>query len=348
MRAVLSFCLVLIICASAFRADAQTSSNDPWSLSQWQRKTWQIEDGLPHNYVTAVVQDTKGRLLIGTKDGIVIFDGFTFSPYPQMEDTWIYSLLVDADGTLWVGTYEHGLYRVRNQRAVKIANGSFYMLNRSADGRILAVSDLGFGFVENDQFRIAIPGENTEGYSWQPASRDEDGTLWFAAKAGLYRMRAGIPVRTQVLGLGGVPVTVYSLTRPRRLFVGTTTGLYQLGCDQASCRAVSLKDVHGPVVSIHETSDLSLWVGTWGHGLYRQSTVNGETHVEHMDHTNGLTDDFVHAIYEDTEHNLWIGTRGGGLTRFRTTVLKPVGIPEGVNGNCASVALGDSEGNVWL
>jgi ligand-binding sensor domain-containing protein len=67
-----------------------------------------------------------------------------------------------------------------------------------------------------------------------------------------------------------------------------------------------------------------------------------------MDHTNGLADDFVHAIYEDTEHNLWIGTRGGGLTRFRTTVLKPVGIPEGVDGNCASAALGDGEGNVWL
>lgn len=347
MRAVLSY-VVFVICFSAFWAKAQATSGDPWSLSQWQRKIWQIEDGLPHNYVTAVVQDTKGRLLIGTKDGIVRFDGFTFSRYPQMEDNWIYSLLVEPDGTLWVGTYEHGLYRVRNHRAVKVANGSFYMLNRSADGQIVAVSDLGFGFVENDQFQLVIPGENTEGYGWQSASQDEDGTFWFAAKTGLYRMRAGIPVRAQVLGLRGVPVTVYSLTQPHRLFVGTTSGLYQLSCNQSSCRAVHMKNVHGPVVGIRETSDRSLWVGTWGQGLYRQSTVNGETRVEHMDHTNGLADDFVHAIYEDTEHNLWIGTRGGGLTRFRTTVLKPVGIPEGVNGNCASAALGDNEGNVWL
>lgn len=61
-----------------------------------------------------------------------------------------------------------------------------------------------------------------------------------------------------------------------------------------------------------------------------------------------MADDFVRTMYEDSEHNMWIGTRGSGLIRFRTTTLKPYGMSEQLDGNCASTAIGDGEGGVWL
>jgi ligand-binding sensor domain-containing protein len=109
-----------------------------------------------------------------------------------------------------------------------------------------------------------------------------------------------------------------------------------LTCDPLACTGNAVNDVQGPVLALHETSDGRLWIGTWGHGIYRGSMVNGGSIVEHLDHSSGLVDDFVHTMYEDAEHNFWISTRGGGVTRFRTTALKPIGIPEGVNGNYAS------------
>ena len=102
--------------------------------------------------------------------------------------------------------------------------------------------------------------------------------------------------------------------------------------------------VKGPVVSARGVSDGSLWLGTWGAGLYR---LTGER-VEGLSSRGDLADDFVRTISEDNEHNVWVGTRGGGLTRFQATALKPVGIPEGLNGNCASVAAGDGADGVWL
>ncbi len=347
MRAAL-FCLTLMACALVAKADGQRSPNHPWLLSQWQRRVWQIEDGLPHNYVTAVTQDHLGRLLVGTKDGIVTFDGFAFQRYHALTDNWIYSLLMGADGTLWVGTYEQGLYSVKDNQVTKVADGSFYTLKQGADGRVWSVSATGLGFVEDRRFRLLVPGKNTEGYGWQSASQADDGTMWFVAQSGVYRVQANGVARVHIQGLKGLPVTIYSLPKPSRILVGTKTGLYRLECRSTSCSAVHVKGVPGPVVGLHETLDHTLWIGTWGRGLYRVSIMRGKDRVEKLDYANGLPDDFVHAVYEDTEHNLWIGTRGGGLTRLRTTVLMPVGIPEGVDGNCASAAAGDGTGTVWL
>ena len=48
----------------------------------------------------------------GTQAGLARFDGMRFTQFPALNDVWIYSLLQASDGALWVGTYQHGLYRV--------------------------------------------------------------------------------------------------------------------------------------------------------------------------------------------------------------------------------------------
>ncbi|MBS1801366.1 MAG: hypothetical protein JSS95_16260 [Acidobacteria bacterium] len=298
--------------------------------------------------MTAIIQDHHGRLLIGTKSGIVTFDGFAFEQYPFLKDAWIYCLLLETDGTLWAGTYKDGLYRIRNGQVSKIETGTVFSLIHDKHGRVWAVSEYSLGFIENDQFRTVVHGTNTQGFGWQSVTQEENGTLWLATQSGLFRYRANHAERISVIGLDGSPVTVYSAPQSHELFVGTTKKLYLLACAGDSCVSSSIKGIPGPIVGIHQTIDKTLWISTWGHGLYRRYTLNGNGHVEHIDHRSELTDDFVHATYEDEEHNLWIGTRSGGLTRFRTTLLKPFGVPEGVTGNCASAVTGDGAGGVWL
>src|SRR5687768_13183401 len=55
---------------------------DPYrALTQYVQDTWDTRDGLPRNYVKAILQTHDGYLWIGTQAGLVRFDGARFTIY---------------------------------------------------------------------------------------------------------------------------------------------------------------------------------------------------------------------------------------------------------------------------
>src|ERR1035437_10356850 len=77
-------------------------------------RTWQSDEGLPNNYVRAIVQTPDGYLWVGTSAGLARFDGLHFTAFtpqntPPLENANITALCVDGQGTLWIGTYGGGL-----------------------------------------------------------------------------------------------------------------------------------------------------------------------------------------------------------------------------------------------
>ena len=72
-------------------------------------RAWQVEQGLPQNKVTAVVQTRDGYLWVGTYYGLARFDGVRFTVFdehntPDLHSSRITSLFEAGDGTLWIGT----------------------------------------------------------------------------------------------------------------------------------------------------------------------------------------------------------------------------------------------------
>ena len=320
-----------------------------WLFSQWQRRVWQIEDGLPHNYVTALAIDPQGYLLAGTQVGIARFDGLRFTLFPTLQDTWIYSLLQASDGTLWVGSYQNGLYHLANGKVTSFGSTrgfpdkSVYSLVEDKSRNIWLASEAGLYRIAQDQAHLLVRGRNVDGYAWQSVAFDE-GATWFASAEGLFYISSGNVLPVKLNGISGLPVTVYRWKSAHQMLLGTTTGLYILHCSTDQWSAEPVIGVKGPVVGIHGIHDGSLWIATWGRGLYR---ISGNK-TEQLSTREGLGDDFVRVLMEDREGNVWVGSRGGGLTRFRTTLLKPVGMPEGLGGNCASVSVSDGADGMWL
>ena len=80
--------------------------------SGWLVRTWQTDDGLPDNRVYAVVQSPDGFLWVGTRGGLVRFDGLRFEELltkvgagvPRREITAVY---LDRQGRVWLG-YKDG------------------------------------------------------------------------------------------------------------------------------------------------------------------------------------------------------------------------------------------------
>jgi signal transduction histidine kinase/ligand-binding sensor domain-containing protein len=339
-----------ICLAASALSPAATSPRSDWRLSQLNRRVWQIEDGLPHNYVTALATDEKGYLLVGTQSGIARFDGIRFAPFDRLGRRWIYALLKSSDGALWVGGYQSGLHRIRDGKVQSwfspdgVPEGTVYSLLEDRSHRVWLVSTGGLMRYDQDRPRMIVPGADVDGYAWQSMTEDDAGAIWFAAQQGLFRVSGSKVQPMRVSGVRGLPVTVYAAKAQRQLYLGTSTGLYTLQCGPDTCEGRAIPEVRGPVVGLRVTSDGALWVATWGNGIYRSDGVR----IEQLSTRQGLADDFVRILSEDAEHNLWAGTRSGGLTRFRQTVLKPVGIPEGFGGNYASAVIGDGSGGLWL
>src|SRR6476469_1857760 len=99
-------------------------------LDQYVRATWTVDRGLPQSTVLGIAQTPDGYLWIATQEGFVRFDGQEFvtydkNSYPQIVSNAAVAIRGAKDGTLYVGTLEGGLIRMRGGKVDVIteANG---------------------------------------------------------------------------------------------------------------------------------------------------------------------------------------------------------------------------------
>ena len=79
-------------------------------------KNLSIRNGLSQNTVNAILQDRKGFMWLGTKDGLNRYDGLSFRKFKHdaanprsIGNSFITSLYEDFNGNIWVGT-DAGVY----------------------------------------------------------------------------------------------------------------------------------------------------------------------------------------------------------------------------------------------
>lgn len=116
---------------STFRADS-TRTGHNWAWPQLQDKNGNIwfsnwggvyrydgksfisftaSDGLTIGPVTRIVEDRNGNLWFGGADGLCCYDGKSFTCFKNgLINPWIWAILEDKTGKLWVGTRATGLY----------------------------------------------------------------------------------------------------------------------------------------------------------------------------------------------------------------------------------------------
>src|SRR5690606_19813700 len=77
---------------------------------------YQVEQGLSNNAVLCSLQDSKGFMWFGTKDGLNRFDGYSFKVFQNdpsagslLGSNYIRALHEGRDGKIWVGT-DQGIY----------------------------------------------------------------------------------------------------------------------------------------------------------------------------------------------------------------------------------------------
>ncbi|MEG1681715.1 MAG: two-component regulator propeller domain-containing protein, partial [Stenotrophomonas sp.] len=187
-------------------------------LAQASRHTvagWGMEQGLPHNLVQSVAQGSDGFIWLGTWEGVVRFNGRSFTVFdrqntPGVELSGVLSILPEADGAVLFGTISDGVYRYHRGRWQALGGD---------DARHLSVTAL---------------------------LRDPSGELWIAAKDKLLRLLPSGQLLDagSALGLPEVPITTLRQTADGAVLVATEKGVYQL----QHGRLLPWKDTAGWVV----------------------------------------------------------------------------------------------------
>lgn len=93
----LYFCLFFLV--DSFVAQSQSYLVQTEQLS--------IEDGLSNRFVRSIVQDSKGFMWFGTKNGLNRYDGYNFKLFAErnseIQSNFIDKVFEDADSNIWVG-----------------------------------------------------------------------------------------------------------------------------------------------------------------------------------------------------------------------------------------------------
>ena len=156
---------------------------------------YQVENGLSNNAVICCLQDKKGFLWFGTKDGLNRFDGYSFKIFRADPDqagsiggNFIHSLYEDRNGILWIGT-EKGLFRY------DATSESFSILQTNADNQVTDIRMDGSGnlwFIS--EFTLIKYNERKKSLQYYPINKyfeatslcvSSDGTLWASTSSGL-------------------------------------------------------------------------------------------------------------------------------------------------------------------
>lgn len=318
-------------------------------ISQYHKQVWQVEDGLPHNYVTALLEDDTGFLLVGTDEGLARFDGLHFLPFEadrglHIPQRWVSALLRgEATRPLWIGTFDGSLIALRDGKVAADFGSLGSVFDLLADGRGGVWASTRTGVVRSDGRAVRhIAGlQRPPDTGWNVLAPDASGGGLAVTVDGLFHVQGDHADRMAGNNAEWGQILTVASEANGTIWLGTTRGLFRFA--RQGGRPAALAGVPGPVVAILRDRNGTLWAGTWGRGLYRITSRGAEG----WSSGRGLPEDFVRTLFEDKEGDLWIGSRGG-LTRWKDSALAPLGVPEGLTGDFATTVNEDPKGDLWL
>jgi len=347
------FALTLVIVAA--RTFAAPAAPPPNYFS----RTWQVEQGLPQNKVTAVMQTRDGYLWAGTYNGLARFDGVHFTVFddnntPELHSRRITSLFEATDGALWIGTESGDISEYRDGRFKTVplhpgwSGGKIYDISADEAGDVWLMNEMGELMRARDG-RVLIPQAGTI-TNVVTLTRSAGGQLWVDREGKVSLVTQG---RLQPVDFGATNAETYPYIQG---IAASKDGGFWVACNNRIQKWKDDKWVADlgvapwgwdVVANLAETSDGVLAGGVSSDGLWLIFTAQTNLPPLHFDHANGLPSDWVISTWEDREKNLWCGT-GSGLVVIRPANLQTVSPPDKWKSRAVLSVLPMPDGALWV
>jgi signal transduction histidine kinase/ligand-binding sensor domain-containing protein/DNA-binding response OmpR family regulator len=290
--------------------------------------TLSIRDGLPSNIVSAITQDGKGFIWIGTGNGLCRYDGHRFITFKKegansLPANEISSLLIDGD-YVWVGTWK-GLCKIN----------------------ILTFEITPIEMGRNNVIRTLY--------------KDPENTIWIGTATGLIKYSTERLIEYNSANSKLSHSTIRSILTDKygNVWVGTYDKLNKLPKGQSEFVVIDLKGDYKPSLKNNlicdikpsSFSDSLIWVGTET-GLCLVNIFSGK--YKHYNEKNAqFSNEVIKYIYTDDDDNLWLGTDFGlNIFNPKTNSVKTLfhnpQLPYSICNNVSWQIMEDTGGVVWF
>jgi ligand-binding sensor domain-containing protein len=247
-----------------------------------------IPEGFPSDTASSVrtlLCLPDGRLLVGTRDGLLVSEGKRYGKVPLPVKASISALARAEDGTLWVGTFGSGVFGIHENGATEAHTESTGLLQDNVRsllvdhrGRLWVGTKFGLSVLENARLRAYTVHQGMPNDNIWCAFEDNEGGLWFGTDG------AG------VLRYAGERFVTYTVTE------GLCSDL---------------------VMTASADTSGDIWLGTYGNGICRMDAMASITTLD------GLPNNTIWCSLADPDGSLWFGT-SEGLAHVRNGRVLPL------------------------
>lgn len=321
------------------------------------------QDGLPNDFVTALAQTSDGRLWVGTRVGVVVYDGIAFRSVAlpdSLQRGAVTALHSMPDGSMWIAFTRRGLVRVRHGRVVETALHGVKVVEVEAhEGTLWVATDdavwrrqsqderfhkLALGYTVRPPAMLkAYPDAGTGPYDMV---RGPHGEIWILdGRRGPGRLRQD-----------GSIAFLGQRAHPDSLWISLEV--------DGSGRLLLTRRNHSTLAAlIPRTGRLDILAHNLSGANYvfrdeayaYVTTVNGFQRVPltadgvplHLGPERGLPDVIPTAVHNTPDNGLWIGTQNGLLHLPRMDVRHIAAIDDGTPLRNVNRFMTGAEGELW-
>jgi ligand-binding sensor domain-containing protein len=357
MKPALHVGVPLTILALCTAAAAEAPRDDPSiKLPGWHTfGSWRQAQGLAQETLYVIVQSRDGYLWIGTKGGLVRFDGVSFTTFDdrdgrKLRDSEVWSIAEAQDGSLWAGTYGGGVSRYKDgtftvyTKQQGLVGDYVSIVCAAPDGAVWFGTDRGLSRFKDERFTSFTTKEGLPSNVVRGLYAEADGTVWIGANnGGLSRYKDG---RIDTVSYEGASlkseVRWFWRAPDQALWIGGYDGLARLKDGKLILYTTEQGLSSNRVRQLTSDAEGALWIVT-DRGLDRMASGDAGPHIETV-----VAAVDVAAFCIDHEGSLWVGSFIEGLFRLRRGLFTTYTPEDGMADYYVSAVMQDHRGRMWL
>ncbi|WP_293942439.1 MULTISPECIES: two-component regulator propeller domain-containing protein [unclassified Sphingobacterium] len=346
------------------------------------------ENSLMANHISALCEDKKGRVWIGTNGGgLSYFDRqadrirtYNLTPDGKWLSAAINAIDKDLNGNIWVASYGalfilnvDDLQKKVDQKyrpvvetfAGKVTNCVF----RDRQNNMWVSSERAVFRISSDlktikRFEVLSEGEGYEnGVEITSIVEDDKGRIWIGSMLGLKYLNQGASQFNKFIvgpGKGNLSSPrIYALSYNLKhcIWIGTDNGLDVLNTNDFSVH--TFKPDPSNIHSLSHKSIRSIcidnsgiyWVGTFRGGLNKYDTNLSQFRLKSLDFLAGMTGDpAVVTSFAEYQHKIFLGVDGAGVWKYErdSDRLLPVKLAANLPSDLTVLALERQRDQLWI
>lgn len=307
--------------------------------THFQFRHYNIENGVSSNNISAILQDSKGYIWLGTDNGLSRFDGnqFTFYQknnklYANLHASSINTICETKVNELWLGT-ENGVYiynpikdaftafSSQTNEHTCITSWVTHIIQDKEENIWIATHNQGifqYNISTHKLTQYEIPQNNNTAIR---ILNDKQNNIWVSGPYRLCRLNK-VNNTFEVFSIQGETDDIYSMAlwedANNYLWIGTwEKGLWKLNPQTHEVQKFLVSDKGKGIRHIHsllEYSPETFFIGSdEGLTVFNPITQQSFLYNQYGEGNESLSDKFIYPILKDREGGVWIGTYYNGV-----------------------------------